>query len=325
MKITNNQIKIFFSWQADSPSKTNRYFIEDCLKKAAKEITKEVPIIFKIDRDTKDVGGMPGIVDTIFKKIRDCDIFVWDATIVCNSPKHSPNPNVLIELGYAFALLGDGRIIGIINESNGIGADKLPFDLIHRRWPISYKLGLEDLKNLDIKNKQKKILVDKLKEALKKALNEPKKGVIQSDIDFLTANKLWRIINSSWLMNWLNYRKAHIQYEEAKYFSVLEKYLSLSSLPEYQFVNENLQSSHKSFLESIENYLSTSAKEMVPSDRKPDVYIISIKTCNWFEDYDKIYERQVNRLLTALNQIEDRWKNYVQNLRILYPEITHNY
>jgi len=325
MSENNNQVKIFFSWQSDSPPKTNRYFIEDCLKKAAKEITKEIPIIFTIDRDTKDVGGMPGIVDTIFQKIRSCDIFVWDATIIYTSPKYAPNPNVLLELGYAFALVGEGRIIGIINKSNGINADKLPFDLMHRRWPIQYDLDCNDPNFSETKKEQKKHLIKNLKEALKTALKEPKKGIIQSDIDFYIANNLWKVINSDWLMNWLSYKKQNIQYELSKYLDTLEKYKFFSLKPENQFVNENLQSSHTLFLKGIENYLLTSATEMVPTNSNDNVFVISVKKLDWFEEYDEQYEKQVKRLSDAIKQIEDSWKSYVHELRLIYPEITHNY
>lgn len=321
--MNNKQITIFFSWQADSPHKTNRYFIEECIKKAAKEITKEVPFIFNIDRDTKNVGGMPGIVDTIFKKIRACDIFVWDATIIYNKPKYAPNPNVLIELGYAFAVLGEGRIIGVINESNGIKADNLPFDLMHRRWPIRYNLSLEDTKDIDCKNRQKKILTDNLMEAIKTALNEPKKGIIQNDIDFHTANKLWKIINSNWMSNWLYYRKHNIQYEQNKFLDVLEEYKFISLRPENQFVDEKLQLAHKDFLKSIDNYLLTSATEMVPTKGNENVFVVSVKKLGWVEDYDQLYEKQVKRLLDALIQVEKSWASYVNELRLVYPEITH--
>jgi hypothetical protein len=46
-----------------------------------------------------------------------------------------PNPNILIELGYAVAKKGWERIICVMNQQYG-GPSKLPFDLQHRRWPI---------------------------------------------------------------------------------------------------------------------------------------------------------------------------------------------
>ena len=323
--MSNKQITIFFSWQADSPYKTNRNFIEECIKSSTKEITKEIPIIFNIDRDTKNVGGMPGVVDTVLKKIRACDIFIWDATIVYKDPKYAPNPNVLIELGYAFAVLGEGRIIGIINESNGTNADELPFDLMHRRWPIKYNLSLKDTEDVNYKKEQKKILTNNLRVAIKTSLNEPKNGLIQSDIDFHISKNLWEIINSDWMLNWLYYRRHNIQYEQNKFLKVLEMYKYYSLKPENQFVEERLRLAHSVFLKSIDEYLLTFANEMEPKRGHDDMFVISVKNLGWVENYDQLYEKQVDRLLNALTQVENSWREYVNELRLIYPEITHKY
>ena len=36
------KVSIFYSWQSDLPSKTNRSFIEDAIKKALKSINKDI-------------------------------------------------------------------------------------------------------------------------------------------------------------------------------------------------------------------------------------------------------------------------------------------
>jgi hypothetical protein len=56
------------------------------------------------------------------------------------SVKRTPNPNVMIELGYAARSRGWDRIIPIMNTSGGTSPEQLPFDLRHRRWPITYRL-----------------------------------------------------------------------------------------------------------------------------------------------------------------------------------------
>ena len=79
------------------------------------------------DRDTQGVFGSPDIVETIFSKIDDCDIFVADVSAVTTYPvldsegiptdriKATPNPNVLLELGYAVRVLGWENVICIMN------------------------------------------------------------------------------------------------------------------------------------------------------------------------------------------------------------------
>ncbi len=63
------KVTIFYSWQSDLPTKTNRYFIENSIKKSLKEINKDNRVIACIDRDTKNELGSPDIRNAIFQKI----------------------------------------------------------------------------------------------------------------------------------------------------------------------------------------------------------------------------------------------------------------
>lgn len=131
---------IFYSWQSDI--KDSRNFISDCLKRLPKKL-RELSVI-EIDRDTAGVAGSPNIGDTIYKKIDQCDIFVADVTIINADEKgrKTPNPNVMIELGYAIKALGWDRIILLYNKDYG-DVEKLPFDINHQRMR-SYSLVEEE-------------------------------------------------------------------------------------------------------------------------------------------------------------------------------------
>jgi hypothetical protein len=137
-------LKIFYSWQSDINNKFNRNFIKDCLERAIKQLSQELEIedALRLDHDTKGVEGSPDIANTILNKIEKSDIFIGDITFIAKSEgeKYCPNPNVLIELGYALNALGDGRVINIMNSSFGTPDKNLPFDLAHKRWPIIYSL-----------------------------------------------------------------------------------------------------------------------------------------------------------------------------------------
>src|SRR3989344_457862 len=125
---------VFYSWQSDLFNGTNRNFIENALKDAAKEIGEESADIEPvIDRDTQGVAGAPNIATAIFQKIDSADIFIADVSIIGSVKKRAiPNPNVLIELGYALKSLGHERIILVFNTAFG-KVEKLPFDLrMHR-------------------------------------------------------------------------------------------------------------------------------------------------------------------------------------------------
>jgi hypothetical protein len=133
---------IFYSWQSDLPNNSNRGFIESCLKKTIKDLAKIAPfsLDLNIDRDTKGLSGTPDITDSIFTKISKSKIFVADISIInCTSQdRKCPNPNVLIELGYASRVLGWERVFCIYNLDFG-NINDLPFDLKNRR-PILYSI-----------------------------------------------------------------------------------------------------------------------------------------------------------------------------------------
>lgn len=127
-------MKIFYSWQSDLPNKYNRGFIENCIKRTVKKYKDTITI--DADRDVQNNTGSPDIANNIFAKIDDCDLFIADISIINKSKykifrgkgRPTPNPNVLLELGYAAATLGWDRIVCIYN-TNYSELDALPFDL----------------------------------------------------------------------------------------------------------------------------------------------------------------------------------------------------
>lgn len=127
--------RVFYSWQSDLPNRTNRAFIQKALEKAIKNGDwKDVDLDPVVDRDTQGAPGSPHIADTILDKIDKASAFVADVSLITSpdAPRQSPNPNVLVELGYALKSLGSNRIIMVLNSSSGRVED-LPFDLRFKR------------------------------------------------------------------------------------------------------------------------------------------------------------------------------------------------
>ena len=128
-QITSPATTVFYSWQSDLPNSTNRGFIGDCLERAIKELKADPSLTVDpcLDRDTQNVPGSPDIASTIFDKIDKCGLFVCDVSIVNHnsSERPMPNPNVLIELGYAVKTLGWSRIVCIFNTAFGKIQDSL--------------------------------------------------------------------------------------------------------------------------------------------------------------------------------------------------------
>lgn len=139
-------MKVFWSWQSDSPGKNNHYFVRDALELALKKVADDLDLTEaerpEVDHDTKGEPGLVSIVDTIFEKINQAAVFVGDLTYVGKTEKGKllPNPNVMIELGHAITVLGPERIILVSNRAYGGRPEDLPFDLRHRRAPIYYDL-----------------------------------------------------------------------------------------------------------------------------------------------------------------------------------------
>lgn len=136
---------IFYSWQSDLAKETNLNAIRHCLREASSLIETEFEDIrVDVDEATRDTTGSPNIPQTIFGKILLSDIFICDLTTINTlAPpefRRVPNPNVLIELGYAIAILGWERIIMLFNTTHGTFPNDLPFDIDrHRATPFSVK------------------------------------------------------------------------------------------------------------------------------------------------------------------------------------------
>lgn len=125
--------RIFYSWQSDLPGNKTRYFIKDCIDEAIDLALSCEAIEAQRDEATLGITGSPNIVTTLFSKIDECDLFVADISLCFNKDqgeKKSPNPNVMLELGYAVKTLGWERIICICNTDYG---NNYPFDIAQQR------------------------------------------------------------------------------------------------------------------------------------------------------------------------------------------------
>lgn len=135
------EFKVFFSWQSDLSANQTTRFIEESIE-IAKSLLPD-SILLVPDEATRNRLGSPDIVNSIFQKIDECDLFIADVSIVGHytlaavdgdapETKYIPNPNVLLELGYAAARLSWDRCICLANTKFG-AISNLPFDLNHRR------------------------------------------------------------------------------------------------------------------------------------------------------------------------------------------------
>jgi hypothetical protein len=164
---------VFFSWQDDTPHSNGHDFIENALDTALAQIalTTELEQAIRdelvLDKDTKGVPGQPPIAETIFRKIDGAAVFVPDLTFVGKrkNGRPMPNPNVLIEYGWALKSLGHARIVAAMNTAYGEPkAENMSFDLAHLRFPICYCLAE------DADESTRKIELERLAAALRNAI-----------------------------------------------------------------------------------------------------------------------------------------------------------
>lgn len=167
--------KIFWSWQSDYSPKTCRHFIREALVDAIAQVADEIGVDDadrpEIDHDTKGERGMADIAATILNKIADAAVFVADLTPIAKSPdsKWLPNPNVMIELGWAMHRPGWERVVGILNMASGANVEDLPFDIRQRRV-VTFVLSETADKQTRASVRSK--LVKELKDALRINLEE---------------------------------------------------------------------------------------------------------------------------------------------------------
>ncbi len=169
---------VFFSWQSDTPTDIGRNFIRSALEEACKKLSTDTSIDepvrdLMVDSDTKNTAGHAPIVDTIFKKIDTASVYVGDMTFVGTRVKEKgliPNPNVLIEYGWALKNKTHERVILLMNAAYGEpSSEVLPFNMRHVVWPVTYSLP-EDA-TAEQKKKEKERLAKILAEAIRASLD----------------------------------------------------------------------------------------------------------------------------------------------------------
>jgi len=126
--------KIFYSWQSDLSGNKTKFFIRACIDEAIDLALDSETIEAERDEATLGTTGSPDIVATLFSKIDECDLFIADVSLCYTEDgekiKRAPNPNVMLELGYAVKTLTWDRVICLANTDYG---SDFPFDFDHNR------------------------------------------------------------------------------------------------------------------------------------------------------------------------------------------------
>jgi hypothetical protein len=170
-------MKIFWSWQSDTPGKIGRFLVRDALNDAIEKLradndVEDAPRDIHLDHDVKDIPGSPDLARIILAKIEKSEVVVADVTIVGKTEqgKGLINSNVAIELGYAFHACTDERAVLVFNKHYG-KHEELPFDLRHKGGGIDFDLRPDASKG-EIEE-QRRVLKDAFVRKLKPFVEGP--------------------------------------------------------------------------------------------------------------------------------------------------------
>jgi hypothetical protein len=151
------RFSIFYSWQSDAPGDCNRTFIRKALDAAVASLSSGATVEDspRVESGMEGIAGTPEVATVMFTRIKRSAVFLGDMTLVgsitkegSHEVKRVPNPNVLLEMGYAAGTIGWGRVICVMNEHFGKRTE-LPFDVRNRRFPINYTLAPGDKTSVD--------------------------------------------------------------------------------------------------------------------------------------------------------------------------------
>lgn len=316
----SKKISVFYSWQSDLPKETNQNAIRNSLRKSFSLVEKEIDgVVLKLDEATREVSGSPNIPKTIFSKIESSDIFVCDLSTInsaSNCKRKVPNPNVLIELGFAISILGWERIILLFNQEFGNFPDDLPFD-IDRHRTAKYSL----------KSKSDKDSILGLNTVLKKAIkaiikNDPVKHYdvknIESkkkkrDRDLKTIKRFLSSINTNTIDSFLSYMPNYIIDKIFFYKDSFEGVISDSTFHIYDVKLNQLLENYNFLWEKTLSYY-----RYYHSDEKSSGYKLT-EPSNIYEDKD--YQRDVDQLNQFCLDFSKAFKSLIKYIKENYIEI----
>jgi len=148
-------MKLFWSWQPDTPAATGRNFVRDALVAAIDYLGEQPDLLEPTERDYSDpspggsdhAGSLPAILD----KIDAAAIMVADVSTAGFFPidPHAPrrpgrprkliNSDVAVEIGYGTGALPPGALLLVMNTHYG-DERGLPLNVRHLPSPILYSL-----------------------------------------------------------------------------------------------------------------------------------------------------------------------------------------
>jgi hypothetical protein len=188
--------KIFYSYQSDINPDFNKIFIQLAIEKAITKLNNQ-GLDVSLDFGFRGTPGTTILISEMLDKSKNADLVIVDLTYTSSKAwydsyklnlfgkelrflnnlieKKSPNPNVLLETGYAWSQKGYNRTLAIMNIAFG-NPEELPVDFKGFRYPIQY-----DFSEINITDRTAKL--EELSLDLLKAFKTAMKAEIQYQIE----------------------------------------------------------------------------------------------------------------------------------------------
>lgn len=338
--------RIFYSYQSDIDSKLNHKFIREAINIAISKITEFT--IEPLIEGFYGIGGNAPLAETMFDQSKNSDIFIGDVTFTSSkiwqsnaihfhedaksylmefekpiNLKPAPNPNVLLETGYSWALKSHNRTILVMNKAFGKPHD-LPVDMDGLRWPILYNLDDERASKL---SKFKKEL-DKLSEALKLAIIDSIKSDIAYQLKMLKPfenHSLWSrihtfpiILTEKFKSKLIELRESILNYKgpvrivgnngAGKSRLVFEVFQKNDDL-EYEQVNESLL--YYSLLGSNYNDINNAISFLIDQNQ-PKIVVVDDCPLDVHKKLATLFKGTYLKLVTITNKISEDYTIYFE-------------
>lgn len=309
------ELSIFFSWQSDIAENRNR--LRKDIDKAIKAIEREEEFAeYRVYRTeaTRDEAGSPDIVETIHAKINQCAVFIADVSpIVEHNDKRIPNPNVLLEEGFALRSIGCRRIILMSNHIS----ENLPFDIAHRRTTM---IG--------------ESLIDPIRMALREAIsdtgNEYEHNAMTHDIvvfrHFMGIIKREDVLLDLLSTITLNLRVSRWDYRMLEQIIIWHnsgdgKYLNAEILEMTSQLSKSINSLLELINEHIVDDLDQSSMPIDPTEEDLEEakkymywYFKKITGSTSLEESERVWDIQ-DKLYKATQEVKESYNNFRDSIR----------
>ena len=317
-----NDFVVFFCWQDHLDKKLYRYLIRDALNRAIANAQHDLPsaadhCVLRQDSDTMNRAGSVEIANTICQKIKTSTIVVADVTPVLTRSAdglYYPNPNVMVEVGYAGATIGWNRVICLFNDQV-CKAEQLPFDIRHRRV-TSFSCAGDAERKKALNELEATLFV-----AIRTVVQEIGRGVIDPELG--DGNKR-RLRDVRLLSDTLStFRTDDLDYyidralDRVFYYDILFYWHGFEAIvcsSDYRFYDQRLEELIRNLLGQWGTAISLGGHLYSPNGRGG----YTMKSVQYWNEEE---EQKLDAMMAALIETKKLLKSLLDHTHDLYPEI----